>query len=62
MRNVKQGSCEYQLLKSIGLTRPENRTLVCRLRGERSNHKTASRLLAKIGAVLPLPCVLSSVH
>jgi len=27
MLNVKQGSCEYQLLKSFGLTRPGNRTL-----------------------------------
>jgi len=37
MLNVKQGSCEYQLLKSFGLTRPGNRVLVYRLRGERSN-------------------------
>jgi len=36
MLKVKQGSCEYQLLKSFGLTRPGNRTLVHRLR--RSNH------------------------
>jgi len=36
MLNVKQGSCEYQLLKYFGLTRPGNRTLVYRLRGERS--------------------------
>jgi len=28
MLNVKQGSCEYQLLKSFGLTWPENRTLI----------------------------------
>jgi len=35
MLNVKQGNCEYQLLKSIGLTRPGNRTLVYRLRRER---------------------------
>jgi len=29
MPNVKQGSCEYQLLKSFGLTRPAgNRTQV----------------------------------
>jgi len=28
MLNVKQGSCEYQPLKSLGLTRPGNRTLV----------------------------------
>jgi len=33
MLNVKQGSCEYQLLKSFGLTRPGNRTQVYRLRG-----------------------------
>jgi len=26
-------SCEYQLLKSFGVTRPGNRTLVYRLRG-----------------------------
>jgi len=31
MLNVKQGSCEYQLLKSFGLTRPESRTQVYRL-------------------------------
>jgi len=31
MLNVKQGSCEYQLLKSFGLTRPGNRTQVYRL-------------------------------
>jgi len=30
----KQGSCEYQLLKCFDLTRPGNRTLVYRLRGE----------------------------
>jgi len=34
----QQGSCEYQLLKYFGLTRPGNRTLVYRPRGERSNH------------------------
>jgi len=34
MLNVKQGSCEYLLLKSFGLTWPENRILVYRLRGE----------------------------
>jgi len=28
MLNVKQGSYEYQLLKSFGLTLPENRTQV----------------------------------
>jgi len=30
MLNVKQelGNCEYQLLKSFGLTRPENRTRI----------------------------------
>jgi len=39
MLNVKQGSCEYQLLKSIGLTRRRNRTLVYRLRGERSKRQ-----------------------
>jgi len=39
MLNVKQGSCEYQLLKSFGLTRPGNRNLVYRLQGERSNHQ-----------------------
>jgi len=38
MLNVKQGICEYQLLKSFGLTQPENRTLVYQLQGERSNH------------------------
>jgi len=31
MLNVKQKSCEYQLLKSFGLTRPENRTQVYQL-------------------------------
>jgi len=31
MLNVKQGSCEYQLLKLFGLTRPGNRTQVYRL-------------------------------
>jgi len=34
MLNVKQESCEYQLLKSSGVTRPGNRTEVYRLRGE----------------------------
>jgi len=39
MLNVKQGSCEYQLLKSIDLTRPGNWSQVYRLRGgRRSNH------------------------
>jgi len=38
MLNVKQKSCEYQLLKFFGLTRPENRFQVYRLRGERFNH------------------------
>jgi len=33
MLNVKQGSCEYQLLKSFGSTQLGNRTLVYRLRG-----------------------------
>jgi len=33
MLNVKQESCEYQLLKSFGLTRPGNRTLAYQLRG-----------------------------
>jgi len=28
MLNDKQGSCEYQLLKSFGLTQSGNRTLV----------------------------------
>jgi len=28
MLNVKQGSCEYQLLKYFGLTRPGNQTQV----------------------------------
>jgi len=32
MLNVKQRSCEYKLLKSFVLTRPGNRTQVCRLR------------------------------
>jgi len=36
MLNVKQGSCEYQLLKSFSLTRLGNRTLVYQLRGKRS--------------------------
>jgi len=31
MLNVKQKSCEYQLLKSFGLTRPGNRIQVYRL-------------------------------
>jgi len=31
MLNVMQGSRKYQLLKSFGLTRPENRTQVYRL-------------------------------
>jgi len=41
MLNAKQENCEYQLLKSFVLTRPWNRTLVYRLRGERSllSHK-----------------------
>jgi len=38
MLNVKQRSCEYQLLKSFGLTRPGNRTRVYQLRGGCSNH------------------------
>jgi len=38
MLNIKQESCEYQLLKSFGLTRPVNPTLVYRLRGKHSNH------------------------
>jgi len=33
MLNVKQESCEYQLLKSFGLTRPRNRIQVYRLFG-----------------------------
>jgi len=37
MLNVKQGSCEHQLLKSFGLTRPGNRTLVYRLRDALDN-------------------------
>jgi len=37
MLNVKQGSCEYQLLKSFGLIWPRNQTQVYRIRGERSN-------------------------
>jgi len=36
MLNVKQGSCEYQLIKSFGLTQPENRTMVYRLLNEDS--------------------------
>jgi len=32
MLNVKQGSCEYQLLKSFGLTQPGNQTHVYRVR------------------------------
>jgi len=35
----QEGNCEYQLLKSFGLIRPGNRTLVYRLRGEHSNHE-----------------------
>jgi len=31
MLNVKQGSCEYKLLKSFGPTQPGNRTQVYRL-------------------------------
>jgi len=31
MLNVKQESCEYQLLKYFSLTQPENRTQVYRL-------------------------------
>jgi len=38
MPNVKQGKCEYQLLKSFDLTRKGNRTQVYRLRGGLSNH------------------------
>jgi len=34
MLNVKQRSCEYQLLKYFGLTRPRNRTQVYWLQGE----------------------------
>jgi len=30
MLNVKQGSCEYQLLKFFGLNRPGNRTQIYR--------------------------------
>jgi len=40
MLNVKQGSCDYQLLKAFGLTRPGNQTQVYRLRGGRSKHQT----------------------
>jgi len=39
MLNVKQGSCEDQLLKYFGLTRPGNQTQVYRLRSGCSNHK-----------------------
>jgi len=38
MLNVKQGSCKHQLLKSFGLTRPEDLTQIYRVRGGRSNH------------------------
>jgi len=38
MLNVKQRSYEFQLLKSFGLTRPGNRTLVYGLRGGSFNH------------------------
>jgi len=31
MLNVKQGSCEYQLLKSFGMTRPGNQTQIYQL-------------------------------
>jgi len=44
MLNAKQESCEYQLLKPFGLTRPGNRTLAYRLRGEQSNHWATSQL------------------
>jgi len=40
MQNVKQGSSEYQRLKSFGLTRPGNQTQDNRLRGRRSNHSS----------------------
>jgi len=40
MLNVKQGSCEYQLLKYFGLTRPGNQAQVYRLWGKCSNHQT----------------------
>jgi len=43
MLNVKQKSCEYQLLKSFDLTRPGNRILVYRLLGERSNQPTKKK-------------------
>jgi len=50
MLNVKQGSCEYQLLKTFGLTQPGNRTMVSRLRGERSNRLLTRSNLDKVSA------------
>jgi len=44
MLNVKQGSFEFQLLKSFGLTRPGNRMPAYRLRGGRSNHWTTQHI------------------
>jgi len=41
MLNVKHGNCEYKVLKSFGLTRPGNRTLVYRPRGERSEPRAS---------------------
>jgi len=58
MLNVKQGSCEYQLLKSFGLTRPGNLFLAYRLRGERSNHWATRRL---IDVARPIAFVARSV-
>jgi len=40
MLNVKQGNCEYQLLKYFCPTRPGNRNQIYRLRDRRSNYKT----------------------
>jgi len=43
---VKQGSCEYQLLKSFGPTRPGNRTLVYQLRGGRSRPRAGEKMVS----------------
>jgi len=46
--DVKQGSCEYQLLKSFGVTRPGNRFQVYRQRAERSS-QSATRPVQLLG-------------
>jgi len=60
MLNVKQRSCEYQILKCFSLTRSGNRTLVYRLREEHSYHlghapiiiKTRTNLLGNLWLTL----------